>query len=172
MKTLTIVGVVLLTVLALGAAGAVYAQTQNPPVTPAPGYGPGGMMGGNGPQSGFRGGPGHMRGGFGAGRFGPMHQYMTDALAEALGLTSEEFTSRVQAGESPWEIAQSQGTTWDEFVELRTATRDAAIEQALEDGVITEEQAEWMKSHTPGQGPCHQNPETAPDTNTGSSAQG
>jgi hypothetical protein len=148
-------------VVALGAAGLVYAQTQTPP---APGYG---MMGGG--YGGMMGrGFGGMMGGYGLasdgpGSYGPMHQYMLDAFAEALGLDAETLQERLEAGETMWQIAEAQGFSQDEFATLWTEAHAAALEQAVADGVITQEQADWMAQHMaqrqaagfgPGSGHC------------------
>jgi hypothetical protein len=94
-------------------------------------------------------GAGHMAGGmmgFG-GEYGPMHQYMVDALAEALDLTAEELQARVEAGESMWDIAAGLGLSEDQVATLMQSAHDLAIDQALVDGAITQEQADWMNSH-------------------------
>lgn len=151
----TLVGVI---VLALGVAGLAYAQNATPPAPTAPGYGgfgPG-MMGG---RSGF----GGMMGGNRTGTVGPLHEYMIAAFAEALGLTPEELETRHNAGETMWQIAESQGISQEEFGTLWTEARTAALEQAVADGVITQEQADWMIQHMaqrqaagfgPGSGAC------------------
>ena len=132
----TLVGVI---VLALGAAGLAFAQTAPPPAPTSPGYGSfgSGMMGG---RSGF----GGMMGGNRTGVEGPLHEYMIAAFAEALGLTPEELETRRDAGETLWQIAESQGISQEQFGTLWTDARTAALEQAVADGVITQEQADWM----------------------------
>jgi hypothetical protein len=84
---------------------------------------------------------------------GILHEYMQDALAEALGLTRAELDSRVAAGERHFDIAADLGLTPDEFVALMTAARAQAIEAAMADGAITQAQADWMLQRTPGRGP-------------------
>jgi hypothetical protein len=130
-------GLLVLLVLALGIAGLAYAQSETPPY---PGYGPG-MMGGRG--------GGMMGGGF-SGEYGPMHTYMIEAFAEALGLTPEELQSRRDAGETLWQIAESLGFSQDEFGQLWVDARTDALDQAVADGVITQEQADWMNQHMAG----------------------
>lgn len=157
MKKFMIAGVVVgLFVLVLGATGLAYAQTQNPPADDAPyAYG---MMGG----SGFRGGFGGGMMGYGAYSEGPMHEYMVAALADAFGLTTDELEARHDAGETLWELAQEQGMTAEEFQARMAEARSTAIDQALGDGVLTKEQAEWMEIHMAqmsgagfGPGGCH-----------------
>lgn len=164
---LTITG---LTVLALGAAGYAYAQAQTP--TPTPNYGPGmmrsgaghyGMMSGQGYGTGMMGTQGNSSGmmgqGFGygmmgmdgnSGEMGALHAYMYPAMAAALGLTPEEFDARHTAGETFLDIAQSQGLTPEEAWTLMQTARDEALQQAVADGVITQEFADQMLAHMDG----------------------
>jgi hypothetical protein len=138
MKKVLSIGVVLFVALAvLGVAGIAYAQSQTPPDPDAPFYGPG-MMRRNG---GFGAG---MMGRWGDGGFGPMHTGMVEAFAEALGLSPEEIETRLDAGESMYAIAQSQGLSNEEFFSLMVDARTKALEQAVADGVLTQEQADWM----------------------------
>lgn len=75
---------------------------------------------------------------------------MHSTLAAGLGIPQEELDSRLAAGERPYEIAASLGFSDEEFVELHTAARDSAISKLLANGVVTEDQAEWMRSHQGG----------------------
>jgi hypothetical protein len=130
--------------LALGAAGLAYAQARAPQA-PA----------GFGSMAGY--GYGYGGRGFGMmvdGETSPVHEYMTDALAEALGITPEEFVSRREAGETLWQIAESLGISSDDLSTLIADARAEALDQAVQDGVITQEQADWMNQRMgPGFGP-------------------
>jgi hypothetical protein len=104
-------------------------------------------------------GPGMM----GDGAYGPMHEYMEDAIAEALDLSHEEFEQRLAAGETPWSIAEEKGFTAEEFANLMLEARNKALDAAVADGVLTQEQADWMKERMsamwqngfgPGSGGC------------------
>jgi hypothetical protein len=134
MKKLMIIGaVVVVALIALGAAGFALAQS----ATPRPDYPYGqGMMGG-------RGGRGGMMGGVG-GSFGPMHDYMIKFMTEALGMQPDQLQARLDASDTMWTIAQEKGYTWDQFVKLMQDARDKALKQAVADGVITQAQADWM----------------------------
>lgn len=152
MKKILLTGAILsVIVLALGAAGLAFAQGRTP-TPPGTGYGPG-MMGGS------RGGYGMMGG---AGSYGPMHTYMVAAFAEALGLEASEVQTRLAAGDTMWDIAAEQGLSAEEISAVMIAARQAALEQAVADGAITQEQAEWMAQHMAqrqgtgfGPGACH-----------------
>ena len=155
MKIGLIIGsVVLVAVVALGLVGFAYAQR------PAP-FGPNTPMGGGyGMMSGY----GHM-GGYGMmGGYGPMHEYMLEAFAEASGLSVEEIESRLESGESMWEIAQAQGLSDDQVYELMEQAHETSLDAAVSEGVISQEQAEWMDEHMDqmhsnefGYGGCHGN---------------
>ncbi len=146
-KVVLAVGMVVVAA-ALVYTGVTFAQDETP--TPQPGYGPGMMGGGYGPGAGRQGGGRGMMGGngtYGPGVPGAMHEPMFDALAEGLGIDREELDSRVADGETPLEIALSLGFTEEEFYQIHTDARTAAINQLVADGLLTQEQADWMLSH-------------------------
>jgi hypothetical protein len=152
MKKPLLVGALLLVlVIVLGIAGVVYAQSGGP-TFPRPGFGPG-MMG-----SGSGWGPGMM----GRGGFGPVHTFMVEAFAEQVGLTVEQVNERLADGETMWEIAQAQGFSDEEIQDLMLQAHNEALDQAVAAGVLTQEQAEWMRQHMgqgwrggSGPGSCH-----------------
>jgi len=141
--------------LVFGVAGFAYAQSQIPP-TPEYPYGPG-MMGNyddDGPGYGhgmMGGGSRGMMGGYGMmgwnGEEGPMHEAMVAVVADALGLTPEEIETRHDAGETLWEIAEAEGLSAEEIQDLMSSAHDAALEDAVANGDLTQEQADWMNSH-------------------------
>jgi len=131
-KTIIVVALVGVVVLALGAAGFAYAQDDDP-VTP---FGRGGWAGH---------GPGMMAW-TGDGESGPMHETMQTAIAGAFGLTAEELEAAHDAGKTAWDFAQEQGLTEEEFSTLMFDARNAAFKQAVADGTITQEQVDWMQS--------------------------
>jgi hypothetical protein len=90
---------------------------------------------------------------------GPLADYMLAAYAEAFGLTLEEVAARFEAGDSLWDIASSQGLTIEEYQARLELARTMAINQALADGVITQEQADWMLTGNggPAQAGCNSN---------------
>ncbi len=121
MKRLLIVAVVLVALFAvLGAAGIAYAQTRTP-----------NWENGDPGTRGWRGGRGPgMMGSDGFGR-GPMHPYMVDALAKALGLTPEAVQERIEAGETPWEIAVSTGLDEEQARKVLADAHNAALDAAV-----------------------------------------
>lgn len=149
-----------LAVVVFAVAGFAYAQTQPPPDVdfPCPFCG-----------TGAGDGQGMHGGGFGSGmmsydgEYGPRHETMMATFAEALGLSVEELETRHASGETMFEIVEAQGLSLEEFSFLMLEARQLALDQALTEGWITPEQAEWMQIHWeemqasgygPGVGPC------------------
>jgi len=144
MKKIMIVGAVVLVVIAtLAIGGFAYAQSQNPDRPDVP-FGQS-MMGGRGYGQGMMDSPafGQMRGRRNGGQ---LQTYMESALAEAFGLTVEELQAARQEGKSLLDIAKDQGLTVAEFQEIMTEARQNSLDQAVADGVITQDQADQMSA--------------------------
>jgi hypothetical protein len=124
-KTILIVGLVVLALGALG-VGAAFAQGSTPPYA------------GNGPM---------MQNGTGV-----LHTYMVTAFADKLGLKVEDVNARLTAGETMYDIAIADGVKTEDFPALMTDVRTKALDAAVKDGVITQAQADWMKSRGFGRG--------------------
>jgi hypothetical protein len=131
-KSLAIIAVV---VIALGTTSSVFAQTTGPGTRG--GYG-GGLRNGRGTGGAMFGEP------LQAGDDGMLHDYFIAAYAEELDIDAEELETRLAAGETMSEIS---GMTLEDFKLLMAEVRTEVIAQALADGVITEERAEWLESH-------------------------
>jgi hypothetical protein len=127
-KTILISALVLaaLTVVAVG-AGVVFAQYVTPPFN---GHGP--MHDGS----------------------GPLHTFMVIEWAKKLDLNVNDINTRLDAGETMYDIALSAGVTAEEFPAVMTEVRAAALDAAVKANVISQEQADWMKSHGYGHGNC------------------
>jgi hypothetical protein len=67
--------------------------------------------------------------------------------AEALGMSVEELQAAHEAGQSLRDLLEEKGIDPQDFRDSVQALVDAAIEQAVADGVITAEQAETLKEH-------------------------
>ena len=149
-KLFAIALVAILAVVALS-AGVAFAQTQPP--TPQPGYGPGGMMGG-------RGGMMNGQSGAGWGWMNSMHQWMTasggmhtfvwNALAEALGMTSDELTAAVNSGKTIAQIAEEQNVSRSDLVAALEAAHVESLDQAVAAGTLTQEQADSILEQMDG----------------------
>lgn len=156
-KGLIIGGVVLAVLIVLGMVGYGYAQAQVLPFRSFS-YGPGY---GRGITGGF-GGRGGMMGGWNGSDYGPMHEYMEKAIAAEFGISEDEVEALHDQGKTIWEYAQEQGLTQEQFQEKMISARTSALNQAVADGVITQQQADWMLQHMnqgwgvgAGNGPCH-----------------
>jgi len=155
MKKPTLIFAVLFVILAsLLIAGYAFAQTDQP-ATPVCPYGCANSLGqpaeGTRPYGFGRGmmGAGGMMGGRWNGQrggqaYGPLHEYMVAAMADALDLSTEDLQARLDAGETMWDVAESQGLTDEQFAELMLETRTTALNQAVADGAITQAQADGM----------------------------
>jgi hypothetical protein len=165
MKKFLIIGLIVALVLILiGGAGIVYARVRglenNATITVTKvqngnkivrqfGYGPGGMMGNNGPLGNVvprTFGPGMMgeRGTRIVRGLGVLHDYLVSAFAKAVGLTVEEVDTQLANGETPKEIAIAQGTAEADLPALWSQVHQAALDQAVADGAITQAQADRM----------------------------
>lgn len=93
---------------------------------------------------GMMGGYGYGQGMMGIGYGSTMHEYMLNEFADALNLSAEEVETRIQAGETPWQIAQAEGFTSEQIQQALQAAHDQALQAAVDAGELTQEQAEWM----------------------------
>lgn len=109
------------------------------------GMGPGSNLGQGWGQRG-PGGPGQ---GFGSGLVDSnvMHQ----AIADALGLSVEEFEAARDAGTTLYDLAAERGVDLAVVREAMLTVRTDAINAALAEGTITQEEADWLLSR-PGPG--------------------
>jgi len=123
MKKSILIALTIAAITGLFVVGAVFAQGDNPPFGRGMGDGT-----------------------------GSLHEYMIKGMADALGMSVEDFETRHDAGETFYEIAISKGFTAEEVPVLMQGARDAALDAAAADGVISQEQASWMKSRGFGHG--------------------
>jgi len=72
---------------------------------------------------------------------------MVAAFAKALNLFAEEIEARHDAGETLWEIASAEGLSDQEIQDLMSGAHDLALEDAVANDWLTQEQAEWMDEH-------------------------
>lgn len=161
----TFIGIALIVVLAVTALGVgiAFAQTLNPNT----GFGPGWMMGGNGQAGygyGMMGGGGMMGGTAQGGNswewMNAMHQWMAasggmhtqvwNAVAEELGLTSDELYSEVNSGKTLAQIAEAKGVSRADLVATLETAHQTSLAQAISDGVLTQEQADSILSQMTG----------------------
>ncbi len=123
-----------LTMATLAGIGLAFAQGPTPPATDSvPCYGCGGW--------GMRGGG---RGGWGWGQHG---MGLIDALAELTGLEPADLYVELQEGKTLLEVAQGHDFSAEQLVEAALASRAEVLQQRVEAGYLTREQADWMLEH-------------------------
>lgn len=122
------VAVLLAGTIAVALAGATLVSAQAP--TPAP-QGPISCLGRGGQMAGT----------------GQMHVYMRAALAEKLGMTVDDLTAQEEAGKTICQVLEEKGYTAEEIVTLMHDARAAALDQMVADGIISQAQADAMKSN-------------------------
>ena len=115
-KTILIVGLAVLALGVLG-VGAVFAQGGQPPFGSI-------MMGGGG--------------------YGRMHDYVEQALAAKLGLTEKQVEDQLAAGKPMYQIALDNGIQQEDLGNFMNELHKDAFAKAVKDGVMTQEQADWM----------------------------
>jgi|GEM_PF-1593496 len=89
----------------------------------------------------------------------------SDAITKLLGMSQEQIYTEHQAGKTLADIAKEKGITDQQLIDALTAGQQQVIEQAVKDGRLTQEQADWMLARrqamapfmldnpfTPGQG--------------------
>lgn len=125
-KVLIVVSIVLVALVIFGAGFAFSQYQQVSAAGLLQGYGPGGgMMGG--------------RGGY-----GPMHQYIEQALADKLGMTVAQIEEQFAAGKSMYQIVLDKGIAEKDVPALLTEVHKTAFAKAVADGVLTQAQADFM----------------------------
>ncbi len=75
------------------------------------------------------------------------------AVADALGMTPEEIQTERAAGKTLADIATEKGVSGQTLSEALVAVQEQAINQALENGQITEAQAEWLLARAKSMAP-------------------
>lgn len=128
-KMLIVIGGLLAALLVVGVVGATSAYAQGPT---NPGFG---MMGnGRGP-----GGGGH---GFGLG------DAELEAAAKVLGMTADEVSSALQGGKTLQDLATEKGVDIADvqaaIQAVRVTEMREQIAQAVADGTMTQEKADWL----------------------------
>ena len=159
-KNLLVVSLIFAAVAALAFAGLAYAQDPTPAVPTDPTYG-GGMttqawggsqrgFGARGSMMGTAGNVGGrmMGGAYGGGMMlggttGPMHTYMVDAYAQALGLSVDDIQAEIDAGKSMYQIVADQGLSDEEIKGVMIQAHTLALNAMVADGLLTQEQADY-----------------------------
>src|SRR5512133_1605325 len=100
----------------------------------------------------------------GQGGYGWMHDYVEQALAAKLGLTEKQVEDQFAAGKTMYQIALDNGIKQEDLATFMNAVHKDAFAEAVKDGVITQERADWMlqrmqnmyqNGYGPGNCPMH-----------------
>ncbi len=124
-----IIGALVLTLLAVGVFGttAAFADEGNPPHP----FGQGGP-----------GGPGGPRGGRG------LDGAALEAVADVLDMSTDDLSAALEDGKTLPELAEEAGVDMQEIFDAMSVVREASmrehIAQAVEDGNMTQEKADWL----------------------------
>ena len=78
------------------------------------------------------------------GGYGWMHEYVEQALTAKLGLTEEQVEAAWAAGNSMYQIALDNGIEQEDLATFMQEVHKDAFTNAVADGVITQERADWM----------------------------
>ena len=135
-KTLILLTVLVVGISAFGLVGDVNAQAPTPVY---PGNGGNGRGGSAGTGTGI---PMEQN----ISLDGLLDDLMASMIVDGLGITVEDLKAREAVGESLVEIGLSLGFDVDTILDLHEQARIDALNQALVDGLITQDQADWMIS--------------------------
>lgn len=143
--TIAILAVLAVGILAFGFTGEAFASQSDPA------YPGNGGMGGNGGNGGSGG-----RGSNGTGTGIPLEtnlnlevsldDVMAEMIASELGISVDELQAREAAGETLVEIGLSLGFDTDTILAIHDQARIDALAQAVADGLISQEDADWLLS--------------------------
>ena len=123
------IGALVIALLAVGVYGTttVYADDNNPPVP----------FGERGP-----GGPGGPHGGRG------LDGAALEAVADVLGMSADDLSAALDGGQKLTDLAEASGVEMQEIFDALKDVREEAmrehIAQAVEDGSMTQEKADWL----------------------------
>ena len=104
------------------------------------------------------------------GGYGWMHEYVEQTLAAKLGFTEQQIEEQLAAGTPMYQIALDNGIKQEDLAAFMNEVHKEAFDEAVKDGVITQERADWMlqrmqnmyqNGYGPGNCPMH-NGQNAP----------
>ena len=95
---------------------------------------------------------------------GGMHEQVMTAIASEIDMTFDELITALQNGQTIAQLAEAKGISLDTLRQAAITAATAALNDLVEQGVITRAQADWMLSHMQnmpmfglggGSGNCH-----------------
>jgi hypothetical protein len=78
------------------------------------------------------------------GGYGWRHDYVEKALAAKLGLTEKQVEDQFASGKTMVQIALDNGIKQEDLANFMNEVHKDSFTSAVKDGVITQEQADWM----------------------------
>jgi hypothetical protein len=78
------------------------------------------------------------------GGYGWMHDYVEQTFAAKLGLTEKQVEDQLAAGIPMYQIAFDNGIAQDDLANFMNEVHQEAFAKAVADGVLTQEQGDWM----------------------------
>ena len=73
------------------------------------------------------------------------YDYVESVLKDKLGMTDEEITTGLNSGKTMYALAEEKGMTEDQFKAALLEERNKAVDKAVADGTITNEEGASMK---------------------------
>ena len=73
------------------------------------------------------------------------YDYVESVLKNNLGMTDEEITTGLNSGKTMYALAQEKGMTEDQFKAALLDERNSAVDKAVSDGTITNEEGANLK---------------------------
>ena len=74
------------------------------------------------------------------------------AIANALGMDIADFEAAIAAGKTPYILAQELGVDYATVQAAMNEAHEEALQQSVANGLISQEQANWILSRRGGQG--------------------
>lgn len=78
------------------------------------------------------------------GGYGSMHEYVEQALAAKLGLAEKQIEDELASGKTMYQIVLDNGIAQEELAAFMNDVHKDAFAKAVADGVMTQEQADFM----------------------------
>jgi hypothetical protein len=95
------------------------------------------------------------------GGYGWMHDYVQQAFAAKLGLTEQQVQEQLADGKPMYQIALENGIAQADLASFMNEVHKEAFDNAVQDGVISQQRADWMLQRMqnmfqngPGAGTC------------------
>ena len=73
------------------------------------------------------------------------YDYVESVLKNNLGMTDEEITAGLNSGKTMYDLAEEKGMTEDQFKAALLEERNKAVDKAVADGTITNEEGDSLK---------------------------